>query len=135
MRKNIQTFTNAALFILLCINAAAQNSKPANYSHRYPNMPAIPPIGERIEKYLPVDPSAKGPAIDPKKGYRLQDLGKGLYMITDNFYQSMFLVYESGVVIVDVPPTIAKYIPAGIAEVTGKPVTHLVYTHSHIDHI
>jgi hypothetical protein len=43
-----------------------------------------------------VPASAQGPAIDPAKGYRLQGLGKGLYMITDNAIQSMFLVYNRG---------------------------------------
>jgi glyoxylase-like metal-dependent hydrolase (beta-lactamase superfamily II) len=98
-------------------------------------MPVIAPIGERIEKYSDVSESAKGPSIDAHKGYRIQDLGKGLYMITDNAYQSMFMVYETGVVVVDAPPAFAQYIPKAIAEVTDKPVTHLIYSHSHIDHI
>jgi len=101
----------------------------------YANMPVIAPIGERIEKYSDVSESAKGPSIDAHKGYRIQDLGKGLYMITDNAYQSMFMVYETGVVVVDAPPAFAQYIPKAIAEVTDKPVTHLIYSHSHIDHI
>src|SRR6185369_14782643 len=67
----------------------------------YPNMPTIAPIGVRIPKYMDVPESANGPAIDPAKGYRTQDLGHGLYMVTDNAYQSMFMVYETGVVVVD----------------------------------
>lgn len=101
----------------------------------YPNMPSIAPIGERIGKYIDVPASAQGPAIDPAKGYRLQDLGSGLYMITDNVYQSMFLVYDSGVVVVDTPPNYSAHIPQAIAEVSDKPITHVIYSHSHIDHI
>ena len=101
----------------------------------YPNMPAIAPIGVRTGKYLDVPASARGQAIDPAKGYRLQDLGKGLYMITDNAYQSMFLVYDRGVVVIDAPPGFAAHIPKAIAEVSDKPITHIVYSHSHIDHI
>lgn len=101
----------------------------------YPDMPAIAPIGVRIGKYLDVPPSAVGPAIDPAKGYRLQDLGRGLYMVTDNVYQSMFLVYDGGVVVVDAPPGYSARIPQAIAEVTQKPITHVVYSHSHTDHI
>ena len=56
-------------------------------------------------------------------------------MITDNAYQSMFLVYDDGVVVVDAPPSYAAHIPAAIEEVTDKPITHLVYSHSHVDHI
>ena len=48
----------------------------------------------------------------------------------------MFLVYENGVVVIDAPPDYAAQIPKAIAEVAGnKPITHIVYSHSHIDHI
>jgi hypothetical protein len=67
-----------------------------------PEMPTIAPIGERIGKYIDVPASAKGPAIDPAKGYRLQDPGRGLHLVTDNAYQSMLLVYDTGVVVIDV---------------------------------
>jgi len=71
----------------------------------YPLMPSIAPIGVRIGKYMDVPASAQGPPIDPAKGYRVQDLGSGLYMITDNTYQSMVLVYDRGVVVIDAPPS------------------------------
>src|SRR5262245_48363237 len=101
----------------------------------YSGMPGIAPIGVRMDKALDVPASARGPAIDPAKGYRLQNLGRGLYMVTENVYQAMFMVYESGVVVVDAPPSIAAHIPKAIAEVTDKRITHLVYSHSHADHI
>ena len=44
----------------------------------YANMPASAPIGVRVDNYLDVPDSAKGPAIDPAKGYRTQKLGEGL---------------------------------------------------------
>jgi glyoxylase-like metal-dependent hydrolase (beta-lactamase superfamily II) len=56
-------------------------------------------------------------------------------MITDGAYQSMFMTYEDGVVVVDAPPSYASMIPKAIAEVTDKPITHLVYSHYHVDHI
>ncbi len=96
---------------------------------------SIPAIGVLNTKYLDVPASAKGPAIDPAKGYRLQDLGNGLYMMTDNAYQSMFLVYDKGVVVVDAPPNYAAKVPGAIKEVTNNPITHVIYSHSHIDHI
>jgi glyoxylase-like metal-dependent hydrolase (beta-lactamase superfamily II) len=73
--------------------------------------------------------------VDPAKGYRLQDLGKGLYMITDNAIQALFLVYDGGVVVIDAPQAFAAQIPQAIAEVSDKPITHLIYSHSHADHI
>jgi glyoxylase-like metal-dependent hydrolase (beta-lactamase superfamily II) len=111
------------------------SAEPGSAGEPYPNMPSIAPIGARIAKYIDVPASAQGPAIDPAKGYRLQNLGSGLYMITDNAIQSMFLVYDHGVVVVDAPQTLVAYIPRAIAEVTDKPTTHLIYSHSHADHI
>jgi glyoxylase-like metal-dependent hydrolase (beta-lactamase superfamily II) len=98
-------------------------------------MPSIAPIGVRIGKYTDVPASSRGPAIDVAKGYRLQDLGSGLFMITDNAYQSLFLIYDRGVVVIDAPPSFAAHIPQAIAEVTDKPITHIIYSHSHADHI
>jgi glyoxylase-like metal-dependent hydrolase (beta-lactamase superfamily II) len=101
----------------------------------YENMPDVAPIGKRINPYLPVPDSAKGPPIDATKGYRTEKLGQGLFMVTDNAYQSMFMVYDMGVVVIDAPPSYASKIPAAIAEITKKPITHLIYSHSHTDHI
>ena len=115
--------------------ASALPARAQDAGERFPNMPSIAPIGEKIGKYLDVPAAAVGPAIDPAKGYRLQDLGGGLYMVTDNAYQSMFLVYDSGVVVIDAPPGYAAKIPLAIAEVTKAPITHVVYSHAHIDHI
>jgi len=126
--------------LCVCFNGAysqslVPDSEQGGPGEPYPLMPSIAPIGVRIGKYMDVQASARGPAIDPAKGYRLQDLGSGLYMITDNAYQSMFLVYDHGVVVIDAPPGYAAHIPEAIAEVSDKPITHLVYSHSHIDHI
>lgn len=101
----------------------------------YANMPSIAPIGVRINKHLPIPEAAKGAPIAPQKGYRVQPLGEGLFMITDNAYQSMFLVYETGVVVIDAPPPYSRHIATAIREVTDKPITHLIYSHSHSDHI
>src|SRR5688572_27908196 len=125
--------------VLACASSCAFGREaeaiPGAAGSPYPHMPAIAPIGERTGKYLDVPDSAKGPSIDPAKGYRLQDLGDGLYMVTDNAYQSMFLVYDKGVVVIDAPPSYAAKIPQAIAEVSDGPITHVVYSHSHIDHI
>ncbi len=120
---------------LVSTSGFAQYSMGGAAGAPYMNMPEIAPIGVQIGNYIHVPESAKGPAIEKSKGYRVQELGKGLYMITDNVYQSMFMVYESGVVLVDAPPPFAQYIRRAVADVTNKPITHLVYSHAHIDHI
>lgn len=141
-RIRIASLTLTALIVSVCMFPSAVRAQSDGGSGEegaaaepYPNMPSIAPIGVRIGKYIDVPASAQGPALDPAKGYRLQDLGKGFYMITDNAYQSMFLVYDRGVVVIDAPPSYAAHIPQAIAEVTDKPVTHIIYSHSHIDHI
>lgn len=112
-----------------------QGASPGSPGAPYSNMPAIAPIGVHIDKYMDVPESAKGPPVDPAKGYRIQELGRGLYLVTDNGIQSMFMVYETGVVVVDAPQTYAGHIRQAIDEVTNKPITHLIYSHSHADHI
>ncbi|HEX8271463.1 MAG TPA: MBL fold metallo-hydrolase [Longimicrobiaceae bacterium] len=133
----------AAAAVILCAcgggadaAAAAPGSAAAAAAEAPPrDAPAIAPIGVRNGRYLDVPASARGPALPAGKAYRLQELGRGLYMVTDNAYQSMFMVHDGGVVVVDAPPAYAAHIPAAIREVTDRPITHLVYSHSHIDHI
>jgi glyoxylase-like metal-dependent hydrolase (beta-lactamase superfamily II) len=121
-------WTDAAL-------TAQDANRPEPLSVPYANMPTIAAIGVRVDKYLDVPDAAKGPDVDSAKGYRTQKLGDGLYMITDSVYQSMFMTYDEGVVVIDAPPSYALHIPKAIAEVTDKPITHLVYSHYHADHI
>jgi len=78
--------------------------------------------------------SAKGPPI-PAKGYLVQQIRGGLYWLTDGAYQTMFMVTDKGVVAVDAPATIGNNYLKAIAEVTTKPVTYVIYSHAHIDHI
>ena len=40
------------------------------------------------------------------------------------------MTYENGVVVMDAPQSYASHIPQAIAEVTDKPITHLVYSHT-----
>jgi glyoxylase-like metal-dependent hydrolase (beta-lactamase superfamily II) len=115
--------------------AARNGARPGTAGVPYPNMPAIAPIGVKVDKYVDVPEFAKGPAIDPARGYRTQKLGDGLYMVTDGGYQSMFMTYEDGVVVIDAPPSYAAHIAEAIAEVTDKRITHVVYSHVHTDHI
>ena len=129
----------ATLLALAAFQTCAVTNSHASDAHAesapYPGMPRIAPIGVRIGHHLPMLERAKGPPVDATKGYRLEQLGTDLYMITDNVYQSMFMVYEHGVVVIDAPPPYAAHIAEGIREVTEKPITHLVYSHSHADHI
>lgn len=79
--------------------------------------------------------TARGPAIDPERGYIVQEIRNGLYWVGDGAYMAMFLVTEEGVVFVDAPPTLGEHLLRAVADVTEQPVTHLVYSHHHGDHI
>ena len=93
------------------------------------------PTETPVEKtYVPVPDSAFGPTI-PEKGYHVEELGEGLYWITDGVYHMMFLTTGKGVIVVDAPPSIGENILKAIAETTDEPITHVVYSHSHADHI
>jgi glyoxylase-like metal-dependent hydrolase (beta-lactamase superfamily II) len=83
----------------------------------------------------PIPQTAKGPAIPSEKGYLVQEIGNQLYSVSDGSYNAMFMVTDQGVVAIDAPPTLGdKYLKA-IAEITDKPVSHVIYSHAHLDHI
>lgn len=84
--------------------------------------------------YAPVPASASGPALGPGN-WRVEPFGGGAYMATDNQYQALFLVSTKGVIVVDAPPTMGRGLLYAIGNTTRVPVTHLVYSHSHTDHI
>jgi glyoxylase-like metal-dependent hydrolase (beta-lactamase superfamily II) len=89
--------------------------------------------------YAPIPPGAFGPPLNAD-GYFVGPIHDNLYWVTDGFYQSMFLATAHGIVVVDAPPTIGHNLRRAIQQVTeetGTPskVTHLVYSHSHADHI
>lgn len=88
------------------------------------------------ETYDAVLGSGLGPAIDPAKGYRIEDFGKGAHMVTNGVYQMMVLVTGTGVILVDAPPPLGDLILKAVDEIApGRPVTHLIYSHAHVDHI
>ena len=78
--------------------------------------------------------AAKGPTI-PSKGYLVEEIRDDVFWVTDGAYNTLFLVTDEGVVAVDAPPTIGKNYLKAISEVTDKNITHVIYSHAHIDHI
>ncbi len=81
-----------------------------------------------------ISETAKGPVI-PKKGHLGKEIGNQLYRVTDGSYDTMFLVTDNGVVAVNAPPSLGEKYLKDISGVTDKPITHVVYSHAHIDHI
>jgi glyoxylase-like metal-dependent hydrolase (beta-lactamase superfamily II) len=85
-------------------------------------------------EFIPL-PAQALPEDDGPDGYRLQKAGENGYVVISGFVQSVFVVTEDGVVVVDAPLAIGDKLTAAIKSVTDKPVTHFIYTHSHADHV
>ena len=79
--------------------------------------------------------AARGLPIDSAKGYVVEEIGHGLHWVSDGPYQAMFLVEPERVLLVDAPPSLGERLLGAIREVTDRPVTHVVYTHAHADHV
>ncbi|MFZ3555908.1 MBL fold metallo-hydrolase [Streptomyces sp. BH055] len=70
-----------------------------------------------------------------KYGYHVEELRGGFYWVTSAGYDAAFVVTEEGVVAIDAPPTLGENMLAAIEDVTDRPVTHVIYSHWHADHI
>ena len=93
------------------------------------------PHPEKMISAAPIPDAAIGPAIDFSKGYLVEEIKDGLYWVTDGAYNTIFLVTAQGVIVVDAPPSIGQNYLNAIAEVTELPITHVIYSHTHRDHI
>ena len=78
---------------------------------------------------------AKGRAVSKEKGYYVEEIRDGLYWVTNGVYNTMFLTTGEGVIVIDAPPSIGDKYLSAIKEVTEESVTHVIYSHSHADHI
>lgn len=92
---------------------------------------SIPPT----PSYTHIPPAQAGPQVNNATGYLLRDLGDGAYFITDGIYNNLFFVACESVVVVDAPPTTGHKVLRAIRTITPLPISHVVYSHSHADHI
>lgn len=124
----------APLAVLLLVSATslAQSAPRPETSAQGPAL-----ASRSLADHVPVLPStlAKAWAVDPEKGVASRDVGGGVHVITDGVWQSAFVVTQAGVIVIDAPETYADKIRPEIAAVTSQPVTTLIYTHTHKDHI
>ena len=93
--------------------------------------------GRALTDYAPVLKSTldRAWAIDPTKGIETRKVADGVFVVTDGVWQSAFAVTDAGVIVFDAPETYAAKIQTEIAAVTSQPITTLVYSHAHNDHI
>jgi glyoxylase-like metal-dependent hydrolase (beta-lactamase superfamily II) len=55
-----------------------------------------------------------------------------VYYVTNTAYNALFAVTSFGVVLIDAP---GAFVLSAIRDVTQLPLTHLIYSHAHVDHI
>jgi glyoxylase-like metal-dependent hydrolase (beta-lactamase superfamily II) len=98
---------------------------------------ASPASGRTLKDYVPVHRSVLDQAwtVDPKKGVETRKVADGVFVVTDGVWQSAFVVTGAGVVVFDAPATYGAKIRTEIAAQTPQPITTLVYSHAHKDHI
>lgn len=92
---------------------------------------------DKLPNYVPVLPhiKARALAVDPQKGYLVQQVKPDVYVISDGIYQSAFVTTGQGVILFDAPESFAQHIVKAVADVTQEPIVQLVYSHAHVDHI
>ncbi len=74
------------------------------------------------------------------KGYYTDSLGGGVHYVKDGWYYQLVVEHDDGLIVVDAPPSNGPYflgenILQAIGEISDKPITHLIYSHHHRDHI
>jgi glyoxylase-like metal-dependent hydrolase (beta-lactamase superfamily II) len=57
------------------------------------------------------------------------------WFIGDGGYNNLAIVGDRGVVLCDAPPSYGLRLMPAIRSITPLPVTHLIYSHEHVDHI
>jgi glyoxylase-like metal-dependent hydrolase (beta-lactamase superfamily II) len=82
----------------------------------------------------PVPDNARGPKV-PSRGYLVEEIAGGVHWVTDGAYQCAFVVGDDQVIAIDAPPSLGGLVSRAIRDVTDKPITHVIYSHYHGDHI
>jgi len=100
----------------------ADTTDPAKERHVSDPATTLDPATTSRQPFDEVPEAARGPAIDPARGYLVEEL-RGAWWLTDGDYQALLVASAEGTVLVDAPPSLAPHLPAAVAEVAGAPVT------------
>ncbi len=75
------------------------------------------------------------PAIAQDAKRAVTHIAGDVYRFQNNFHFSVFIETEEGVIVTDpINAEAAAWLKGEIAKQTDKPITHLIYSHSHGDH-
>jgi Metallo-beta-lactamase superfamily len=140
-RNSRRFFLVVLIAASICANAAGAHaqssgskSAPGEAGEPYPNMPTIAPIGEDRQVHRC---TGFGTGASHRSSEGVSSAGSWKRSLYDHRQRNSVnvLIYGRGVAVIDAPQTLATNIPKAIAEVSDKPITHLIYSHSHADHI
>lgn len=84
--------------------------------------------------FAAVPETSRGREPQPE-GFLLEEIKPGIFWISVGGYDTMFLSTGDGVIVVDAPPMMRDVVLKAIRSKTMEPVTHVIYSHSHFDHI
>lgn len=72
---------------------------------------------------------------DLSDGFLIREAAPGVFVLCNGNYQSVFLTTGEGVVLVDAPEPLMRFLDTAVRDVTDEPITTLIYSHGHSDHI
>lgn len=126
---NFKKISLAIMFISVISHAAyAINEPPSPVNATYVEPSFTKPLAEN-EKISHLY------GRNQSSGYILQLLNDKTYFFQRNHYATTFVVGKKGVLLFDPLEHQAEYILTAIKQVTNLPVTTIVYSHGHFDHI
>jgi glyoxylase-like metal-dependent hydrolase (beta-lactamase superfamily II) len=75
------------------------------------------------------------PAVAQEAEREITRVTYDVYRFRNRFHVSMFVITEASVVVTDpINAEAAAWLRTEIEKITDKPITHLIYSHSHLDH-
>jgi hypothetical protein len=89
---------------------------PAKERHMSDPATTVDPATTSRQPFDEVPEAARGPAIDPARGYLVEELRGGAWWLTDGDYQALLVTSKEGTVLVDAPPSLAPHLPAAVAQ-------------------
>jgi len=118
--------------LMLLAPVAAQCQQPAEAQHTVPAAFVAPSATTPLRPGQKIDRLFRRNLEQP---YVLQKLADRTYFVERQFYAATFYVGDQGVLLFDAPRGHGAQLLHAIREVTALPVTALVYSHFHADHI
>ena len=76
-----------------------------------------------------------------KQGFFTREIRDGIYLLTEGWYHVLVIPTDEGTIVIDAPPTISPdfytggNLVKGVESITDIPISHLIYSHHHQDHI